>query len=136
MIDIQHQADDMLLVTPGASQLLVQPHLEVPAVVPAGQYVGKTAAQQPRPVDGVIDAGRRDDPEVCEKIDSVLARVSLRISAAEVDAADQPLVPCQRDHCDAFQPVGLREDELVITGRKGTEPGASHRRILRRESSQ
>ena len=44
MIDVEHQAGDMRALTPRARQLLFKAHLQVTAIVPAGQYIGEAAA--------------------------------------------------------------------------------------------
>ena len=68
MIDVDHQAGQRLAGAFGARQFLAQPVVEVAPVVPAGEEVRDTAAQQARAIDGVLEADRDDDAEVREKI--------------------------------------------------------------------
>ena len=66
-----------------ARQFLFQALLQVAPVVPAGQEIGDSGAQQPRAVDRIFDADGGDRAQMREKIRAMMARESRRIAAAE-----------------------------------------------------
>src|SRR5205085_2449171 len=80
-----------------ARQLLAQPRVQVASVVKAGEKIGEAAAQQPRAVDRVLDAERRDEPEVRQEIARQLLRETQRIAAREHQHPVERLVTPQRD---------------------------------------
>ena len=85
-----------------ASQFLAEPHGQVSAVVPAGEHIGETAAQQARPVDRVFDAKRGNDAKVGKEVVRMVARKSVHIAATEIDTANQLATMHEWDHRDAI----------------------------------
>ena len=53
--------------------------------------VNGPAAAQPRTVDRVVDAVRRDNTEMCKEVGRVISREAAAVGAAQVDTADQLL---------------------------------------------
>ena len=101
MIDVDHQAGQCLAAAFGTRQLFAQPIVEITPVVPAGQEIRDTAAQQARTVDRVFEADRHDHPKMREKIRGQVACESPWIEAAEGDDPDCAVVARQRDQGDA-----------------------------------
>src|SRR5438045_8099416 len=83
VIDVDHQAHQRMPGALRARQLLAQPRVQVASVVKAGEKIGEAAAQQPRAVDRVLDAQRRDEPEVRQEIARQLLRETERVGARE-----------------------------------------------------
>ena len=74
VVDVHHQAGDGACLALSARELLLQALLQIAAVVPPGQEIGDARAQQPGPVDGVLDAHRGDRAQMREKVGAVMAR--------------------------------------------------------------
>ncbi len=104
--------------------------------MPARQHIREAAAQQARPVNGVLDAERCDDTKMRQEVGRVPAREPFWIRAAEVDAADQLLPVQQRDQSDAGEARRARTDELMVAGRVRTKPRVSQGDVLRRHAGQ
>src|SRR5512134_2932706 len=100
VIDVDHEAGQRMALTPTARELLVQARLQIPTVVPARQHVGKTAAHEPRPIDGVLESKCHDDGEVMQEVRGELSREPPAFAAAQVETADDPSLPRERQQRD------------------------------------
>ena len=85
MIDVQHQADEAVLFAARTPQLLLESHLQVTAIVPAGQHIGETAAQKARAVQDVFDAIGSNQAQVLQEIAGMMPGKTIGIVAAEID---------------------------------------------------
>ena len=89
-IEVDQQTREVRALPLRARQLLLEARVEITAVVPAGEEVRESAADQARPVDRVLDRERRDDTEVREKVGRKVTR----------EARSSPLpklrLPCSR----------------------------------------
>ena len=55
VIDIEHEAYQATAVTARTREFFYQPHLQIAAVVPACQYIRKSAAQQAGAVNHILE---------------------------------------------------------------------------------
>ena len=68
VIDVDHEARQRRSLAAAARELLVQARLQIAAVVPTGQHIRETAADEPRAVDGALERERGDDGEVVQEL--------------------------------------------------------------------
>ena len=71
--------------------------------MPPGQEIGDARAQQPGPVDGVLDADGGDRAQVRQEVGAMVAREARRIAAAEAQRAGGKILAGQRHQGRAFQ---------------------------------
>ena len=124
VIDVDHQAHQRMPGALRARQLLAQPRVQVASVVKAGEKIGEAAAQQPRAVDRVLDAERRDEPEVRQEIARQLLGEAERVGAREHQHPVELLVTPQRDQRETAGARGAGQQQLVVGLVEGPEPRA------------
>ena len=117
VVDVDHEAGQRRPISAAASELLVQARLKIAPVVPSRQHVREAAAHEPRAVDGALERERGDDGQVVQKIRAEEGQEAFALAAAEVQAADQPFLPRQRQQAPRFRAPPGRGNSSVWSAR-------------------
>jgi hypothetical protein len=109
VIDVDHETRQRRALTATSRELFVQARLQIAAVVPTGQHVRETAADEPRAVHGAFERERGDDRKVMEKLRAERRLESFALAATEIQATDQTLLARKRQQGHALQVDRRRE---------------------------
>ena len=103
VIDVDHEARERAVVALAAREFLVQACLQIAPVAPARERIRESAANEARPIDGVLEAEGGDDGEVVQEVGREMPAESVAFVAAEIEAADDALLARERKQRDALK---------------------------------
>src|SRR5450631_1486205 len=113
-IDVDHQTGNGSAAALRSGQFLLQPFLQIAAVVPAGQEIGYSGSQKSRAVHGILEAHCRNRSQMRKKVGSVVPREPRGGPAAEAQRCGGTVLARQRQQRSALEIGASREQQMMI----------------------